>query len=78
MPNFTLLDLSRPEIASLMAAMLQARAAVEHGRGGIRRNRLARNGGPTCWRTRAPESAIVASTWRSSTQPIGSLMSHAR
>jgi len=29
MPNFTLLDLSRPEIASLLAEMLQARAAVE-------------------------------------------------
>jgi hypothetical protein len=29
MPNFTLLDISRPEIASLLAAMLQARAAVE-------------------------------------------------
>jgi hypothetical protein len=29
MPNFTLLDLSRPDIASLLAAMLQARAAVE-------------------------------------------------
>ena len=29
MPNFSLLDLSRPEIASLLAAMLQARAAVE-------------------------------------------------
>ena len=29
MPNFSLLDLSRPEIADLLAAMLQARAAVE-------------------------------------------------
>ena len=29
MPNFTLLDLSRPELADLLAAMLQARAAVE-------------------------------------------------
>ena len=29
MPNFSLLDLSRPEIANLLAAMLQARAAVE-------------------------------------------------
>jgi hypothetical protein len=29
MPNFTLLDMSRPEIASLAAAMLQAREAVE-------------------------------------------------
>jgi hypothetical protein len=28
-PNFTLLDVSRSEIASLLAAMLQARAAVE-------------------------------------------------
>ena len=28
-PNFTLLDLSRPEIAGLLAAMLQARSAVE-------------------------------------------------
>jgi hypothetical protein len=26
MPNFSLLDLSRPEIADLLAAMLQARA----------------------------------------------------
>src|SRR5258707_8763401 len=28
-PNFALLDMSRPEVASLMAAMLQARDAVE-------------------------------------------------
>jgi hypothetical protein len=28
-PNFTLLDVSRPEIASLLGAMLQAREAVE-------------------------------------------------
>jgi hypothetical protein len=29
MPNFTLLDLSRPEIAGLLAAMLQACSAVQ-------------------------------------------------
>jgi hypothetical protein len=29
MPNFTLLDLSRPDIVSLVAAMIQARDAVE-------------------------------------------------
>jgi len=29
-PNFALLDISRPEIARLIAAMVQARDAVEH------------------------------------------------
>ena len=29
-PNFTLLDVSRPEVARLIAAMVQARDAVEH------------------------------------------------
>jgi hypothetical protein len=28
-PNFALLDMSRPEVASLVAAMVQARDAVE-------------------------------------------------
>jgi hypothetical protein len=30
-PNFALLDVSRPEVARLIAAMVQARDAVEHG-----------------------------------------------
>jgi hypothetical protein len=30
MPNFVLLDASRPDVASLIAAMLQARDAIEH------------------------------------------------
>jgi hypothetical protein len=29
MPNFTLVDVSGPEIASLLAAMLEAREAIE-------------------------------------------------
>jgi hypothetical protein len=29
-PNFALLDVSRPEVARLIAAMVQARDAIEH------------------------------------------------
>jgi hypothetical protein len=56
MPNFTALDMSLPEVAILVAAMVQARDAVAVGRGRTRKSQRAKNGGPTCLRTLALES----------------------
>ena len=56
MPNFTALDMSLPEVATLVAAMVQAREAVTVGRGRTRKSQSRMHGGPTCLRTLALES----------------------
>ena len=54
MPNFTLLDLSRPEIAAYWRRCSRRALQSSDGRCGIRRSRRARNGGPTSWPIRSP------------------------
>jgi hypothetical protein len=60
-PNFALLEMSHPEIASLVAAMLQARDALNAGHGRTPKSPRAKNGGPTCSRTLvlASESGLL-------------------
>jgi hypothetical protein len=50
MPNFTLLDLSRPEIAGRRCSRRVLQSSDVRGLN--RRSQRARNGGPTCWPTR--------------------------
>ena len=52
-PNFVLLDATLPDVARLVAAMLQARDAVEVACGRIRKSRQAKTDGPTCLQTLA-------------------------
>jgi hypothetical protein len=56
-PNFVVLDVRRPEVKTLMTAMLcKLVMQLNVGRGRTRKSQWAKNGGPTCWRTLAPES----------------------
>ena len=57
MPNFILLDTTMPDVARLVVAMLQARDAVDQ-----RSWSRAKNGGPMCLQTLAPESESDAPT----------------
>src|SRR5215472_8692177 len=48
-PNFVLLNASLPDVARLMAALVQARDAVEHRSWShTHKSPQAKNGGPTC------------------------------
>jgi hypothetical protein len=55
--NFALLDANRPEVARLIAAMVQARDAVEHHSWSHPQQLTGENGGPMCSRTLALASA---------------------
>jgi hypothetical protein len=78
MPNFVLLDTSRPDIAHLLIAMLRARQAVERRSWSHPQAATGEDWWADVLADRVPESEIIASTRRSSRQPIGFAMSRTR
>ena len=54
-PNFVLLDATLPDVTRLVAAMLQARAAVEHRSWSHPQEPTGEECGPMCLRTLALE-----------------------
>jgi hypothetical protein len=48
-PNFALLEMSHPEVASLWPQCCKLVMQLNAGHGRTRKNPRAKNGGPTCW-----------------------------
>ena len=77
-PNFILLGATLPDVAQLVTAICKLAMQSNVDRGHTRKSPLAKNGGPTCSRTRALASESGAPISQSSKRSIGSPTNGAR